>query len=176
MAHKGRVYDSKSVYYRTEEGLVPFDVGVVPRSHVIAGWTMFAIVFAGVFAGLIYMFIVFAEEKKYYITDAETEVVGSFIKYFDRTTVPYNGPVSTMYAGVVDHSTCITYCDSSNCLFFTHDTTNQKCYVYNPTIVGVLPDPNELAAIPGPTSTQQDVYVRRGQRVVELRGALTNAA
>jgi len=92
---------------------------------------------------------------------------GNFVVVQGVAAEPYSGPPTLVSTGVSDVSTCQLTCDSdANCLFFTHDLTNSKCYFYNNSI---LPLQNTQAAVVGPTKLNANVFVKNTGRYVQAR-------
>jgi len=83
---------------------------------------------------------------------------------------PYSGPPTSVSTGVSDVASCQLTCDTdANCLFFTHDLTNSKCYFYNNSI---LPLQNSQSAVAGPTKLNANVFVKNTGRYVQARAIL----
>lgn len=169
--HHDKVYDSKKVFIETgHHELVPYDVGVVKRSHIIVGWILIFLVWAGAAGVLAWLIVEYSKERPFFCNNATTEETNNYVKYQNTAAEPYAGKPQEVVDNATTASVCQTTCNAdSDCVFFTHNRGLNKCYLYRQ---GVLPDPNDTAAVPGPTDLKADVYVKASSRVVELRGIL----
>ena len=96
--------------------------------------------------------------------------VGDYVVLQGVAAEPYSGPPSSVATDVSDVGTCQLTCDTdADCLFFTHDLTNSKCYFYNN---GILPLQNSQAAVTGPTKLNANVFVKNTGRYVQTRAIL----
>lgn len=142
-----------------------------PRWQVVLGWSLMGLVWIATLGLLIWLVVEFQNDQSYYCS-AATPVDASleFVRFPNRAAEPYSGPVDQLITDVVNVNSCELECKTNAaCLFFTHDQTHSNCYLYHQS---VLPAQNQKAAVPGPSDFKSDVYVKRGQKVVQIRGIL----
>jgi hypothetical protein len=155
-----------------DDMVVSSEVGIVHPVAVKVGIALLVIIAAALFGLMIWQSVVYADERPYYAPSAKTATVGNYKVYYNRAAEPFNGQPSSILTSVASVDTCTAACTAqSDCVFFTHDVTNSKCYLY---VGGVLPSQYTKAGVPGPTSLDADVYVKLGAMASELRGILKN--
>jgi hypothetical protein len=139
---------------------------------VLATLSFFLVLFA--FTGLlVWLAIDFSEKAPFICSAAKQEDSGEYVRFVNRSADPYNGAVTKVQKGNVDtcKAACSSSTDSQMCRFFTFDRDSQQCSLYTN---GILPDQNETAAFIGPTERNQDVYVIKENRFVEMLGVFAN--
>jgi len=171
MSRSTTFYDSKKVLVKTGSGeMVPFEAGIVKSAHVNFAWVILFLVWAATLGVFIWLIIEFERDRKYFCDNASLFEDAGYIKFQGTAAEPYSGRPARVLTGVTALAACQTDCNNdSECRFFTHDLTHGKCYMYRE---GILPEQNAMAALPGPTNFESDVYVKKFERAVELRGVL----
>jgi hypothetical protein len=150
--------------------MTPYDSGVATRWHFSAGWFLLLVVWAATMGILIWLIVEFQRDRKYFCESAALFDSNDYIKFQQRAAEPYAGRPARVVSNVNSADTCQADCTNDpECRFFTHDISHSKCYMYHE---GILPEQNLAAAVPGPTDLMADVYVKKFERVVELRGVL----
>lgn len=170
---KASLYDSDKVLIATGPGeLVPYNVGVVPHQAVVTSMVVLALLWAAGMGLLIWLLIELERERPYYCGGAQTDSTSTsgYVVYQNRAAEPYCNKPSSVVTNAASAATCVSQCNSdSDCKFFTHNKDKSECYLYQSSL---FPDPNQNAAVPGPTTLNADVYVKTGTRVVEMIGTL----
>lgn len=167
-----RARDRAHLIRTDDDALVSSEVGIAHPATVQAGYVVLILVFAGLLGVMLWAAVTLGDERPYYTSNANTAAIDGYTVYYDRAAEPYSGTPERVLTGVVNDSTCVADCNAdANCRFFTYDQTHARCYVYS---ASVLPGQFAASAVPGPTQLNADVYVKTGNAVTQLRGALRN--
>lgn len=153
-----------------EQELTTSEIGIMSPATTKLGIAVMVILFVAVMGLLIWAIVAFADEKPYTVNNANTQDKPLYVVYQNRAAEPYAGMPQSVLTEVTDVDRCTANCDKdTNCRFFTYDKTNSLCYMYHNS---VFPSQFANAAVPGPTQFDASVHVKRGNPVIELRGAL----
>ena len=136
--------------------------------------TLFIIVFIGI---LIWLAVDISQQQSHLCFNASqsnTDTTNSGYVVFHKVAAePYSGTPQSVLTSVTNVTTCESACTAdASCLFFTHDLTNSKCYLYHQnSSVGLQ---NANAAVLGPTSLKANVFVKNTGRVMETLAVLAS--
>ena len=117
--------------------------------------------------GLIWMAFLLFQDSEYICLPSEKSDSGDYIKFENVSAEPYNGKPDFNVNGSL--SKCKARCSEkgNECKFFSHDKHLEQCYMYSH---GIMHDQNKLGLLVGPTEGNNDVYVIKGNRYVEMVG------
>jgi hypothetical protein len=149
-----------------DDKLTPYEHLKENKWHHTLGYVLIILALAGVVGVLVWLILLFEDEKQYHCEQAKQIIDSDFTIYKNRAAEPYNGEIKEIKTGS-SVETCKTSCDTIDCKFFTYHNDLESCYLYES---GIIPYQHSDVALIGPTNINADVYVKSGEKVSELVG------
>ena len=135
-------------------------------------WNLFLFLMAGgIITAIVFIAIRVSERFDNQCKSAQTETVGDYLKFNDRTLKPFNGSTSATSKDVANETACLALCSGeTGCIGVNYMFNGDKrCDRFTS---GLMPNQHTQRLVVGPTEQKEASFILKGQDYVELSGRL----